>query len=112
VKENPVSGSLILKPFTSVILFKKLTTSIGFLPESADPDISIYPNPASSQVTIKSKDEIRSVSMRNMNGQLLNSFLCKSGGEFTIHNLPKSGLYFVQVETSGKTEFKKLVIAN
>jgi hypothetical protein len=112
VKGNPVSGSLILKPFTSIILFKKLATSIGFLPESTDPDVNIYPNPASSQVTIKSKNEIRSVSMRNMNGQLLNSFLCNDSGEYTIHNLPKSGLYFIQIETSGKSEFKKLVIAN
>ncbi len=110
VKGNPVSGSLILKPYTSVILFKKLETSIGFLPESTDPKIIIYPNPASGQLTIKSKDEIHSVSMRNLNGQLINSFLCKGVGEFTIHNLPKAGLYFVQVETSGKTEFKKLVI--
>ena len=50
--------------------------------------------------------------MRNMNGQLLNSFLCNSGGEFTIHKLPKAGLYLVQVETSGKTDFKKLVVTN
>jgi parallel beta-helix repeat protein len=112
VKGNPVSGSLILKPFTSVILFKKPATSIGFLPESIDPDLNIYPNPASSQLTIKSKNEIRSVSMRNMNGQLLSSFLCNGCGEYTIYNLPKSGLYFLQVETYGKTEFKKLVIAN
>ena len=112
VKGNSVSGSLILKPFTSIILFKKLATSIGFLPESTDPDVNIYPNPASSQVTIKSKNEIRSVSMRNLNGQLLSSFFCKDSGEYTIHNLPKSGLYFLQVETSGKSEFKKLVIRN
>ena len=112
VKGSPVSGNIILKPFTSVILFKKLETSIGFLPEETYPDISIYPNPATSYLTIKGKDEIRSVSIRNMNGQLLNSVQCKGVGEYTIHNLPKSGLYLVQVETSGKTEFKKLVIAN
>jgi parallel beta-helix repeat protein len=112
VTGKPVSGSLILKPFTSVILFKKLATSIGFLPVSTDPEITIYPNPASSQVTVKCKNEIRSVSMHNLNGQLLNSFLCKGGVEYTIHNLPKSGLYLIQVQTSDKTEFKKLVIAN
>ena len=112
VKGNPVSGTLILKPFTSVILFKKLATSIGFLPASTEVDIRIYPNPAISQVTVKSSSKIYSVSMRNMNGQLFNSFQCNGGGEYTIHNLPKSGVYLVQVQTSGKTEFKKLVIMN
>jgi hypothetical protein len=112
VKGNAVSGSLILKPFTSVILFKKLATPIGFLPEPTDPDISIYPNPATRQVTVKSNSEIHSVSMRNLNGQLLSSFQCKGVGEYTMYNLPKAGLYLVQVETLGKTEFKKLVIAN
>jgi parallel beta-helix repeat protein len=112
VKGSPVSGSLMLKPYTSVILFKKLATSIGVLPESTDQYISIFPNPASNHVSVKSRDEIRSVSMRNLNGQLLNSFLCNGGVEYTIRNLPKAGLYLIQVETSGKTEFKKLLIRN
>ena len=112
VKGNPVSGALILKPFTSVILFKKLATPIGLLTEPADSDIRLFPNPATSQVTIKSNHEIHSVSVCNMNGQLLQKFQCKSRNEYTIQHLPKAGLYLVQVETSGKTEFKKLVIRN
>ncbi len=112
VKGNPVSGNVCLKPFSSIVLFKKDETSVGFLSDPKVQDISIFPNPASGQVTVKSRNEIRSVSMLNMNGQRLSSFACNGVGEFTIHDLPKSGLYLIQVKTSGKTEFKKLLIAN
>lgn len=112
VKGNAVSGNVVLKPFSSAILFKKLSTSIGFLPDAAKSDIRLMPNPASNQVTVKSKSEILSVRLSDMNGQVFRTFKSPGVMEYTIHNLPKTGLYLVQVQTSGKTEYKKLVIRN
>jgi hypothetical protein len=112
VKGNPVSGSLILKPFSSVILFKKLAASIGFLPESTEPDISIYPNPASGQVTVKSNKEILSVGISDMDGRQIRTVKGLKGREYVLTNLPGTGMYLVQVQTSVKTEFRKLLIWN
>lgn len=112
VKGNPVSGSLVLKPFKSVVLFKNLNTIIGELSIPAKQQIRMFPNPATNETTIKSTGQIHSVCIRNLNGQLINSYKKIDSEEFTIHDLPKAGLYLVQVETSGKTECKKLVIAN
>jgi len=112
VKGKSVSGNLILNPFTSVLLFKKLQTSIGLQQIPSDSEIRLMPNPASNQVTVKSKEDILSISMYDLNGQMINSYNNPGTSEFTLHNLPKSGLYLVQVKQAGKMEYQKLVIRN
>lgn len=111
-KGNPVSGNITLKPFSSIILFKNQSSSIGFLPENTGSDIRLIPNPASTFVTIKSREDILSVCMSDLNGQVIKSFKSSGTPEYTINNLPKTGLYLVQVQTKGKTENKKLIISN
>jgi len=112
VKGSPVSGNLILKPFSSVILFKNLKTAIGLQPESSDSGISLFPNPATNQVTVKSKKEILSVCMSDMRGQVIKFFKSPGNLEYTINDLPKSGIYLVQIQTSDRMNYKKLIISN
>jgi len=69
-KGNPVSGSITLKPYSSAILFKKLSTSTGIHHQLTDSEIRLMPNPASNQVTIKSNNEILSAGILDMKGQL------------------------------------------
>ena len=112
VKGTPVSGNLVLKPFTSIILFKGLSTSIGFLPQSMDSEIRLIPNPASSYVTVISKEKILSVCIHDMNGRIIKTYKSLGTTEYTINNLPTSGVYIVNVQTKDRTENKKLFIHN
>lgn len=110
VKGNTVSGAVTLPPFSSVILFRNQSTSAQILPESAERSVLLYPNPAYKFVSVKSTNEIISVSITDIKGKLIKTFNSSGGKEITIDNLPKPGLYIIQVKTESKTEFKKLMI--
>lgn len=112
VKGNPVSGTITLQPFTSVVLFRKQTTSAQILPESLNGRIQMYPNPACDFVRIKSLFEINLVSMFDINGRLIKKYDHQGSSEFSINELPRPGLYVIQIQTSAGTEFKKLLIQN
>ena len=112
VKGNAITGNLVLKPFTSVILFKKLNTSIGILNKNIDSDIRLMPNPASNQVTVISKENILSVSLYDMEGRMVKSYKGSGSKDFKIDNLPASGIYIVDIQTKDGTESKKLLINN
>ena len=111
-KGKSVSQELILKPFSSVVLFKTPGTSLGYLHDELKSDFLLIPNPASNEVTVKSKVDILSVCLYNLNGERLISYKTTGTPVYTLHNLPKSGLYLVQVRNAGKTEYQKLVIRN
>jgi len=112
VKGKPVPSEFILKPFSSVVLFKTPATSVGYLPDVHQSDFQLMPNPASNYVTVKSKEDILSVCLYDINGQRINSYKYPGTLEYTLHNLPKSGLYLIQVRKAGKTEYQKMVIRN
>jgi len=109
---NPVSGNIVLKPFTSIILFKKESTSIGTHVNSDDSDIWLMPNPATDYVTVKSTEDILSVCMFDMRGQMIGRLKNSGRKELKINNLPKSGVYIVEVRTKNRREVKKLVVWN
>jgi parallel beta-helix repeat protein len=112
VKGKSVSGNVILKPFTSVVLFKNATTATGFQPEIRETEIQMFPNPANDFVTVKSNEPISLVRIYDVNGQLLKSFGNLGFSEYKITGLPAAGFYIVQLQTAGKTEIRKLVISN
>ncbi|HEY3369787.1 MAG TPA: right-handed parallel beta-helix repeat-containing protein [Prolixibacteraceae bacterium] len=109
-KGNHISGNIVLKPYSSIILFKKLNTVIGIQPRKDDSNIQIIPNPASNYLTVRSKEEILSICIFEINGQMINSYQSSGNTEFTITDLPGTGIYLVQIQTSGKTKYMKLVI--
>jgi hypothetical protein len=107
---NPVASTILLKPFTSVILFKNInhiskTKSISTLNA-----ITLRPNPATNFINIKSNEEIQSVNIYTMNGILVMHFDYGNSTEYTIPLLPNSGLYTVQIVTKNNIYTKKLII--
>lgn len=113
VKGKAASGEVVLKPFSSILLFKNLTTSIGHLPKPENPAIRLLPNPARKYVTIESKETILSICLHDINGRIIKSY--NNSGEttaYTIQNLPAPGVYIVQIQTKGRTENRKLFINN
>ena len=109
-------GSFTLKPFTSILLFKGKTTLndiISIAKESKkESNFNISPNPASKFTTIKSDEAIQSISIYNMNAKLLRKYNVENNTEYTINNLPESGINIIQVRTKNRTDFEKLIIQN
>ncbi len=60
----------------------------------------IYPNPAQSELTIKSEKEFTSVTILNINGQIV--FESQNTHTLNISTLEK-GIYFVQLQDKNKT---------
>jgi len=112
VKGTPVSGSVTLAPYSSIILFRNQATSSQNIPELKENRIHLFPNPASNFATVKSNHEIITVKLTDINGRLLKTYNNPGSKEFTINNLPKPGLYIIEVRTESKTEFKKLLVQN
>lgn len=76
-------------------------------------DISLYPNPAHSEVIVEGKNlEDASVSIINNLGQTINVPFTKEANKMTFNTLGlTSGLYFVVFNDSyGRTQSKKLII--
>lgn len=57
--------------------------------------MTVYPNPASSQITINSKEQIESIMIFNLNGSLMQKVKSET---FSIENL-SSGIYVANVKT-------------
>jgi hypothetical protein len=72
---------------------KSATSSIS---ENAMIDISIYPNPASSIITIDTDEQIETIMIYDLFGSLIQQ---ESTASFSIEELP-SGVYFANVQTS------------
>lgn len=68
----------------------------------------LYPNPATNQVTIKGVEGLKSVSIYNINGQLVKSMHSNLGTINTSSLL--AGMYFVQIETEFTQKILKLMI--
>lgn len=92
------------------IILLDTTTGIGFH-ESDNISMSVFPNPTSDFLSIKTVEQIKTVDLINMFGEFCGSFTLGQG-EDTI-NLSKypSGQYFIRITTkSGKHKIKKVVI--
>jgi hypothetical protein len=58
--------------------------------------MNVYPNPASSQITINSKEQIESIMIFDLNGSLMQTSTSET---FSIENL-SSGIYVANVKTT------------
>ncbi len=75
--------------------------------------ISIYPNVINSlneKITIKADNTIKSISLYNLKGQLVNKQI-SSAKDFSLSNTNlSSGFYILKIKTAGESVHKKLII--
>lgn len=116
---SPGSGGLVSVAFNDTI-WQKLnavmcnTTSIA-APLTTQNQLAMYPNPFSSQATLRLDNAIQkgTISVYNSYGQLVKEMKNISGKAFTIErdNLA-SGLYFVRLTTDNKTIATTSILVN
>ncbi len=70
---------------------------------------NLYPNPATSQVTIKSTQDKYSVTIYDMLGRKIQNSKEQLSSEIDLTNLTK-GLYFFKIETANYSEIHKVLI--
>ncbi|WP_445711690.1 DUF4832 domain-containing protein [Flavobacterium sp.] len=83
------------------------TVSLGSLSASSfeNSDVTIYPNPATSSITVNSKERITKMQLFNHLGQKV--FVKASGNVVDVSFLP-TGFYFFHLETSSGKVVKKI----
>ena len=71
-----------------------------------DLEVTIYPNPATTSLTITSMDKITSVAITNLVGQTIYTHVCETKEvHVNVADLP-GGVYFVRIND---TEVRKFV---
>ena len=84
------------------------TTLLAIDQPTTDSQVSLYPNPAHSQVTV-SADHIRTIELDNVMGQVvLHKPINAKSTTLDLQKLP-NGIYFVRIETPNSWTTKKLV---
>lgn len=89
-----------------------MTLSTDPLPQSidmtAEDQVQVYPNPAKDHVTVEcGTAEVKTVRVYDMQGRLLQE-LSHSGSKYTV-DLPKSGMYYLEVVTDNGIAYRKVV---
>ncbi|WP_418512141.1 T9SS type A sorting domain-containing protein, partial [Corallibacter sp.] len=69
--------------------------------------VTLYPNPVSDRLFIKSTETIKAVTIYNVNGQLIKE-VNTLGKSIDVASLP-SGLYFVKINTANGETTKKII---
>lgn len=109
--DGPVQDDMI--DFVQQFLFDRIECNLVLSTDELIHDkFSIYPNPASSNITIESKSEnvIEGLQLFDLNGRIvLEVQTSKSDGSISILNL-QSGVYFVRLHSEGKIYNEKIVI--
>ena len=95
---NGVSGAI-----DATASFSEDCNGWAGIEESTSQRINLYPNPASSQITIDAKEQIESVMIFDLNGSLMQTVISET---FSIENL-SPGIYIVNVKTiSGNSRLR------
>lgn len=114
----PAAGKVIVVTYDGVLTKVVAKTILGVNNfEVEDNSFSIYPNPVSDQINIISKGAFVSdlkVSVVNIGGQTVieSQSLQSNSGSYQVFckNKLSSGVYFVLIDTGGKTISKKIVV--
>jgi hypothetical protein len=111
VKGIPVSSTITLKPFSSIILFKNINHVTGtvFKKKDSESNVKVYPNPVNEVFNLETDENSISVCrLYNSSGQLIKLFdLDKGLNSINVSNL-KAGLYFIQIPTKQGNLIKKM----
>jgi hypothetical protein len=100
LKQTDIDGK---QSYSPVVGIKRIDPS---------PEIFVFPNPASSQVTISfATIGHYEVSLVNINGQVLNNPVLTNSNSLSMDvSHLKAGLYFIRIKHDGITETKKIVV--
>ncbi|HBJ09697.1 MAG TPA: Por secretion system protein, partial [Coprobacter fastidiosus] len=100
-------------PATSIVTFVgkiRDLSDTGIIESVSDSRISVYPNPAKDQVTIRSEVPVNKISLIDLNGKIIYS----SNPDSEIAVLPLNGLYkgvyVLKLNTGEETEIQKLIV--
>lgn len=110
-KEAKEAREKLTKDFKWEIKDGGYESAIGEL-AVASPLATIYPNPCSGQITIKTgeyENNIINIKIYNNNGQLVYSGMTK-GKETTINTALTAGIYHVQLDNTYETIKSKLIV--
>lgn len=82
------------------------TAATGMKKQSSGFSFTVFPNPASDKLFIRSNSIIEKVKIYNTNGEIVAE---TTGNSIDVSKLPE-GLYFIEVLANHKSEIKKLII--
>lgn len=96
-----------------VCIFDPLATSVNYYPsKETNEDISVFPNPASDEVIIQSKEIIKNIKIRDSQGRMiLNKVYNKTKVNVSLKDY-KTGIYYIVVDDLYKKKTHKLIITH
>ncbi|TVQ08849.1 MAG: T9SS C-terminal target domain-containing protein, partial [Bacteroidetes bacterium] len=77
---------------------------------SGEPGLVIYPNPATSKVTIESNNELQEIEVYNISGQLMNRFPTAGSSHSLDVSSFDPGIYMIRVVTRENTQVVRLKV--
>jgi hypothetical protein len=83
-------------------------TSIG--ENDLNNQVSLHPNPAKDYVTVSSENEIQSVSVYSMTGELIENINVQNKEYRLVTNHYKEGVYFVRINSEKGSLTKRLIV--
>jgi len=84
-----------------------LDSALTAITDVSSNGISVYPTLSTGEITVVSPGEAR-INVMNLMGNTIQS--CQSSGSKIIHLNVQPGIYFISVESSGKTVVQKVII--
>jgi hypothetical protein len=103
-----IASTLINQAFTAV--YYSGIPAYASVTEVNDGDFSVYPNPANDVVTITTDGTADQLTVFNLNGQVITSFINPQAVEtISVSELP-AGTYLIQVTNEGVVTEEKLIV--
>ncbi len=107
-----INSAEIYFDFNEPILTNVVSTQIGALevPEIANSEFVVYPNPASSQIAISGDLMIDNIDIMDVSGKRVMSVSARANDvSFDVSAL-EAGIYFVRIESGNLIQTKKLMV--
>lgn len=103
--QSELPGTLMMRP----VFGSPVSSNVGT--DEFTPKVGMYPNPASSWVTIESSDEISSYSISDASGRMVDMGFLDAQNRIDVASF-RDGFYFIQLSyQNGQRVVKKLKIA-
>lgn len=104
-----INGGPITTPMETQLVLSKYPGGIVGLNDKEEVKFSMYPNPATDELTITGEFNEASMTILNTVGQVIVAKTITSGEKVAVSDL-NSGLYIVKIEKDGVTTVKNLSI--